>query len=125
MPRVYQIFFGLSTPILVVFFRQHFTVLMAARADLILCLFHRQILPAAIGDVQNSSGERLFTLNGGIKLAHGFVSFGVVDHHAPSLQSISAFVNPLEQIFFEIFSVANRVPNISGMVRASKNDVSR
>ena len=103
MPTVYQIFFGLSTPILVVFFRQHFAVLMATRADFILCLFHRQILPATIGDVQSSNAERLFTLNVGIKLAHGFVSFGVVDHHAPSLHYVSAFVNPLEQIFLRFF----------------------
>ena len=78
-------------------------MLMAAWAKFVIGFNAVHVLATAVADPQGCGGEHLFTLNGCIKLAHGFVSFGVVDHHAPSLHSISATVNPLGQIFSFFF----------------------
>jgi hypothetical protein len=76
---------------------------MAAWAKFVIGFNAIHVLSTAVADEQGDRGERLFTLNVCAELHHGLNSFCFLTDHALSLQSRSASVNPLVQIFFDFF----------------------
>jgi len=84
-------------------FTDHFAVVATLRAQFVLCLTVSQVGSAATGRVDNLKAVGFLALHVAVKLAHDFVPLGDVAFHASILQSISARVNPLGQVFFEIF----------------------